>query len=120
MPTKAIYTVRQFLDAYKKDGIKAAIHTPTKKQAQQLLERLALEGATWRKGIPYNPDRSQWYTYCSLTCYSNFGEYCSTTWYGSRGVKILEADQFIDLNTMGTELFVFPDIFTNDQKERRH
>ena len=108
--TERVFTIRQFLDAYKKHGVRAAVHTPTKEQAKKLFERLAAEGATGRNGNPYNPDCLQWYEYCSLTCYSNFGEYCSTTWYQSRGVCIIEADQLIDLDATGTELFCFPDI----------
>ena len=56
MPTRAIYTVRQFLDAYKKDGVRVAVHTPTIEQAKKLFERFVAEGATWRHGTPYNPD----------------------------------------------------------------
>lgn len=108
--TKRVFTVRQFLDAYKKDGVKAAVHVPTKEQAKKLFERLAAEGASWSNGATYNPDRLQWDMYCSLTCYSNFGEYCSKTWYQSRGVCIIEADQLVDLDAAGTGLFCFPGI----------
>lgn len=108
--TKPVYTVRQFLDAYKKDGVKAAVHTPTKEQAKRLFERFAAEGASWCNGNAYSPDRLQWDVYCSLTSYSNFGEYCSTTWYQSRDVCIIEADQLIDLDATGAGLFCFPGI----------
>lgn len=108
--TKRVFTVRQFLDAYKKDGIKAAVHAPTKEQAKKLFERFAAEGALWCNGSTYSPDMLKWNVYCSLTCYSNCGEYCSKTWYQSRGVLIIEADQLVDLDAAGTGLFCFPGI----------
>lgn len=110
LPTKPMYTVRQFLDAYKKDGVRAAVHTPTIEQAKQLFERFNAEGARWSLGGTYRPDKLKWDLYCSLTCYSNYGEYCSKTWYKSRGVWIIEADQLMDLDAAGAELFCFPGI----------
>lgn len=108
--TERVFTIQQFLNAHKKHGVRAAVHTPTQEQAKKLFERLVAEGATWCSGKAYSPDHLYWDVYCSLTCYSNFGEYGSKTWYQSRGVCIIEADQLIDLDATSTELFCFPDI----------